>query len=114
MCIACHTRREDPWRSPLLHEQTRNRQFLIDVGLVLWSSFLAAGVASMLFFAAVDPLMLRDAGPQRFENLSREAGYGLGFLFFWALAAGAAALCVYMIRSVGRRDQSPAAHRELP
>ncbi len=59
---------------------------------MLWSSFLAAGVASMLFFAAVDPLMLRDAGPQRFENLSREAGYGLGFLFFWALAAGAAAL----------------------
>jgi hypothetical protein len=81
--------------------------------LVLWSSFLAAGVASMLFFAAVDPLMLRDAGPQRFENLSREAGYGLGFLFFWALAASAAALCVYMIRSVARRDDRSATHHEL-
>lgn len=95
-------------------QDNRDRQFWMDVGLVLWSSFLAAGVASMLFFVAVDPLMLRDAGPQRFENLSREAGYGLGFLFFWAIAASAAALSVYMIRSVGRRDQSPAAHRELP
>jgi hypothetical protein len=93
--------------------QDSDRQFWTDVGLVLWSSFLAAGAASMLFFAAVDPLILRDAGPQRFENLSREAGYGLGFLFFWALAASAAALCVYMIRSVGRRDDRSATHREL-
>jgi hypothetical protein len=90
------------------------RQFWMDVGLVLWSSFLAAGVASMLFFAAVDPLMLRDAGPQRFENLSREAGYGLGFLFFWTIAASAAALCVYMIRSVGRRDERLTNQREPP
>jgi hypothetical protein len=90
-----------------------DRQFWTDVGLVVWSSFLAAGVASMLFFAAVDPLMLRDAGPQRFETLSREAGYGLGFLFFWALAASAAALCVYMIRSVWQREDRPATHREL-
>ncbi len=95
-------------------ENNRDRQFWMDVGLVSWSSFLAAGVASMLFFAAVDPLMLRDAGPQRFENLSREAGYGLGFLFFWAIAASAAALCVYMIRSVGRRDERLATPRELP
>jgi hypothetical protein len=91
-----------------------NRQFWTDFGLVLWSSFLAAGVASMLFFAAVDPLMLRHAGPQRFEDLNREAGYGLGFLFFWALAASAAALSVYMIRSVGGRDNRSATPRELP
>jgi hypothetical protein len=79
-----------------------DRQFWTDVGLVSWTSFLAAGVASMLFFAAVDPQLLRDAGPRIFDNLSREAGYALGFFFLWALAASAAALSVYMVRSVGR------------
>ena len=79
-----------------------DRQFLMDVGLVSWSSFLAAGVASMLFFAAVDPQLLRDAGPRIFDNLNREAGYALGFFFFWALAASAAALSVYMVRSAER------------
>jgi hypothetical protein len=91
-----------------------DRQFWIDVGLVTWSSFLAAGVASMLFFAAVDPQLLHDAGPRIFDNLNREAGYALGFFFFWALAAGAAALSVYMVRSAGRRDGRSATHRDPP
>jgi hypothetical protein len=76
-----------------------DRQFWTDVGLVSWTSFLAAAVASVLFFAAVDPQLLRDAGPHIFDDLSREAGYALGFFFFWALAASAAALSVYMVRS---------------
>jgi hypothetical protein len=88
-----------------------DRHFLTDVGLVAWSSFLAAGVASMLFFAAVDPQLLRDAGPRIFDNLSREAGYALGFFFLWALAAGAAGLSVYMVRSAGRRDGRRATDR---
>jgi hypothetical protein len=91
-----------------------DRQFWMDVGLVSWSSFLAAGVASMLFFAAVDPQLLRDAGPRIFDNLSRETGYTLGFFFFWALAASAAALSVYMVRSLGRRDDRPSTHRDPP
>lgn len=86
----------------------------MDVGMVAWSSFLAAGVASMLFFAAVDPQLLRDAGPRIFDNLNREAGYALGFFFFWALAASAATLSVYMVRSVGRSDDRSATRRELP
>ena len=85
-----------------LKEHSNNRGFLTDVGLVSWCSFLAAGMASMLFFAAVDPQLLRDAGPRIFDNLSREAGYALGFFFFWAVAASAAALSVYMVRSAVR------------
>ena len=95
-------------------EHSSDRQFWMDVGLILWSSFLAAGVGGMLFFAAVDPLLLRDAGPEMFENLSREGGYVLGFLFFWALAASSVALGIYMIRSVGARDDRSATRRELP
>jgi hypothetical protein len=95
-------------------EHGGDRQLWTDVGLVSWTSFLAAAVASMLFFAAVDPQLLRDAGPRIFDDLSREAGYALGFFFFWALAASAAALSVYMVRSVGRRDHRSATDRDLP
>ncbi len=86
--------------------RAHRRQFLIDVALVVWPSFLAAGVASLLFFAAVDPQMLRDAGPRIFDNLNREAGYALGFFFFWIIAAFASGLSVYMIRSA-RREPRP-------
>jgi hypothetical protein len=82
------------------------RQFLIDIALVVWPSFLAAGAASVLFFAVVDPQILRDAGPRIFDNLNREAGYALGFFFFWMMAALACALSVYMIRSA-RHDARP-------
>jgi hypothetical protein len=71
----------------------------LDVALVLWPSFLAACFASLLFFAAVDPEQLRDAGPHLFANLDREAGYALGFFFFWLIGAIAAGVSVYMIRS---------------
>jgi hypothetical protein len=100
--------------TPSTEGHSSDGQFLTDVGLVSWSSFLAACVASILFFAAVDPQLLRDAGPRIFDNLSREAGYALGFFFFWALAASAAALSVYMVRSAGRRDGRAASDRDLP
>ena len=71
----------------------------LDVALVLWPSFLAACGASLLFFAAVDPALLRDAGPRLFAGLEREAGYALGFLFFWGVGAVASALSVYLNRT---------------
>ena len=100
--------------SPGHKEHFCDRQFWLDAALVSWSSFLAAGVGSMLFFAAVDPQLLRDAGPPIFDNLSREAGYALGFFFFWGLAASAAALSVYMVRSAGQRAGRVAAGHERP
>ena len=71
----------------------------VDLGLVLWPSFLASCAGSLLFFAAVDPALLRDAGPQLFAGLDREAGYALGFIFFWVIGARASALSVYLIRT---------------
>jgi|SRR5450631_2226958 hypothetical protein len=84
----------------------RDRRHRVLIALVLWPSFLAASVASLLFFAAVDPQLLRDAGPMIFDNLNRDAGYALGFFFFWAIAALASGLSVYMIRTARREDQS--------
>ena len=71
----------------------------LDLALVLWPSFLAACGASLLFFAAVDPALLRDAGPRLFAGIEREAGYALGFLFFWGVGAVASALSIYLIRT---------------
>jgi hypothetical protein len=80
---------------------------LLDVGLVLWPSFLAACAGSLLFFAAVDPVLLRDAGPAILAGLSRESGYALGFALFWFVGAIASALSVYLIRTARTPAQPP-------
>lgn len=68
----------------------------IRIIVLLWASFLPAAVASMLFFAAFDPaeLALSATFP---VDMSRMAGYALGFAFFWALAASAAWLTALLI-----------------
>ncbi len=70
-----------------------------DLGIVLWPSFLAACFASLLFFAAVDPLLLRDAGPALFQHIDRESGYALGFVFFWVTSSLASGLSLFLIRT---------------
>jgi hypothetical protein len=91
-----------------------SRRAGLNVALVLWPSFLAACLASLLFFAAVDPVLLRDAGPHLFAGLERDGGYVLGFLFFWFIAAVGSAISVYLIRTaraaergVGDPEQDP-------
>lgn len=71
------------------------------VGAVLWPSFFAAGVATSVFFAVVDPLALADAsalaGPLW---RSRELGYTLGFFMFWTCTASASLFTALLL---GRR-----------
>ncbi len=62
---------------------------------VLWCSFLAASVATMVFFAVVDPAPFADAPTA--DGSSRMTLYSLGFFFFWAICAGAAALTAFML-----------------
>lgn len=54
------------------------------IGVSLWISFLFAGIASMLFFATFDPEILAQQATFATE-LSREAGYTIGFFLFWLL-----------------------------
>jgi hypothetical protein len=85
--------------APEAHGEVLGAGLGANVALVLWPSFLAACLASLLFFAAVDPQLLSDAGPRLFAELSREQGYALGFLFFWMTAAVASAVSVFLIRT---------------
>ena len=56
-------------------------------GAVLWPSFFAAGAATTVFFALIDPVELADtAWPH--VRVSRELGYSLGFFGFWAATFG--------------------------
>ena len=69
-----------------------------DVFVIGWCSFLSAAVATMVFFAFVDPQALADITEPPLP-IDRMGGYALGFFFFWLLAAGSATLTVYLIRT---------------
>ena len=60
---------------------------------ILWPSFLFGGLGTVLFFSLLDPVDLFFVGPL---ELSRKAGYTLGFFFFWALAAGSSWLTCFL------------------
>jgi hypothetical protein len=86
----------------------RSRRRLIQQwGAILWPSFVAAGLASVAFFAFVDPLRLRDISfPQ--HEISRELGYTLGFFMFWTVTAAASAITGYLLRPMpGDDDDLP-------
>ena len=63
---------------------------------ILWSSFLMAGAATVLFFAAFDPQML--LMDTRFADLSRLGAYTIGFFLFWLLTSSSCALTCYFQR----------------
>ena len=53
------------------------------IGAVIWPSFFSAGVATMVFFAIVDPVELSEITWTQ-TPVSRELGYTIGFFMFWA------------------------------
>lgn len=57
---------------------------LMQYGVVMWVSFVLAGVATMLFFATFDPAELAQIATFPME-LDRSSGYSIGFLLFWLL-----------------------------
>lgn len=82
---------------------TRRRR-LQQWGVVLWPGFIVAGVASMVFFAFVDPLHLGAIGLTGVA-WSRELGYTLGFFMFWMIAAASSAVTGYLLRPLTPGDE---------
>ena len=50
-----------------------------------WPSAVLGAIGTALLFSILDPVDLVFVGPL---ELGREAGYTVGFFFFWAMAAG--------------------------
>jgi len=67
------------------------------LGAILWPSFFAAGVATMCFFAAVDPIELATITWPRVD-VSRELGYTIGFFMFWLCTGSACFFSALLMR----------------
>ena len=75
------------------------------VGAVAWPSFFAACVITMVFFAFVDPLALRDITFPKLE-ISRPLGYSIAFFMFW-LATASSSLFTWLLLHPRSRFNRP-------
>jgi hypothetical protein len=74
------------------------------IGAILWPSFFAAGVATMVFFAFIDPLALRDISFVDWD-IGREFGYTIGFFMFWLATAASSLFTWVLLRPASRFNQ---------
>ena len=81
-------------------------------GAVLWPSFFAASVATMVFFAFVDPTELGTISFPQVE-VSRELGYTLGFFMFWACTFSSSLFTSILLRTRAEIDHL-AVRRDSP
>jgi hypothetical protein len=90
---------------PHLEGSASSSRLRQDAGVLLWSSFLAACVATMVFFAYFDPLLMsEDHSPPRWLA-DRMTAYTVGFFFFWIVCAIASFLTAWLI-DTRERDES--------
>lgn len=75
------------------------------IGAVLWPSFFAAGVATMVFFAIVDPVELSE---MTWTNtpVSRELGYTIGFFMFWACTFSSSLFTMFLLSPARAPDET--------
>ena len=75
------------------------------IGAILWPSFFAACVASMVFFAFIDPLDLRDITFPGVE-ISRSMGYTIAFFMFWLATASSSLFTWLLLRPSSRFNRA--------
>ena len=80
------------------------------VGSVVWPSFFAAGIATIMFFAIVDPVELAAITWPQIE-ISRMAGYSIGFFMFW-ICTLSACLFTAMLVAPPLQARKPGLHRD--
>jgi hypothetical protein len=74
------------------------------VGIILWCSFLTAAAATMFAFAMLDPRSMAQGFLPSWWT-TRLTVYAVGFFFFWAIAAGASTLTLYMLATRSRQGE---------
>jgi hypothetical protein len=82
-----------------------------DVAVVIWISFLVASVATMFFFAFIDPEELAEILDHPWWLPNNKATYALGFFGFWFIAASAAGLTAYMLDTSQKHIAQDTANR---
>lgn len=85
-----------------------NKYLQVDAGIVVWASFLSACVATLVFFAFVDPTLIGDDDRPPVWIPDRKTGYAIGFFFFWLMCAFASAFTAYLVET---RSTDPSADR---
>ncbi len=65
-------------------------------GVIIWVSFVAASVATMVFFAMFDPELIGQVTTWPIK-LGRLQGYSIGFLLFWLLTMATASMTVFLL-----------------
>ncbi len=65
--------------------------------VVLWPSFLVAGVVTVLVFVLFDPLNV--LAQTRYSGVSRLGAYSMGFFCLWLVTAASSWLTCYFQRS---------------
>jgi len=78
---------------------------------VLWPSFLAAAVMTMFFFAVFDPVDIGEGTALAEVVTSHNAGYALGFFFFWAFTTLSSALSLYLARTESELERTDSGGR---
>ena len=68
---------------------------------ILWPSFLTAGVATILFFAYFDPQLLMQVSG--YGEITRMAGYTIGFFLFWLLTSITCVMTCYFQRPCSKK-----------
>jgi hypothetical protein len=71
------------------------------LGAILWPSFFAAGVATMVCFALFDPVELF-ALVLPGHSVGRELGYTLGFFMFWIATSASSMFTWILLRPASR------------
>lgn len=71
---------------------------------VLWCSFLAASIATMVFFAYVDPASALPILRPTEAISSHTMLYSLGFFFFWSMCILASTLTTLLAHPQGNRS----------
>ena len=74
------------------------------IAAVLWPAFLAACLATMIFFAFVDPAEFGSVILPPVE-WSRMTGYAVGFFFFWGITLAASGVTAYLLHTA--HDEQP-------
>ena len=71
-----------------------------------------AAVATMVFFAMVDPLVLSGMTSPGWE-ISRPTGYAIGFFMFWLLTSATCIVSFFMARTDHRARDVPGLQKRL-